>query len=83
MSNQLNKYNGWKNYETWNVASWIRNDEGLYHTAKTRKYYEDFADAMNSIGDKKTPDGVAYGDCMNGYGVLDIDALNELIRDLE
>jgi hypothetical protein len=24
------KYNGWNNYETWNVALWIDNDQGGY-----------------------------------------------------
>lgn len=27
-------YNGWANYETWNVALYINNDEGYYYLAK-------------------------------------------------
>jgi len=25
------RYNGWSNYETWNVKLWMDNDEGSYH----------------------------------------------------
>ena len=31
------KYNGWTNYETWNVKLWMDNDEGSY------QYYNDVA----------------------------------------
>ena len=27
-------YNGWTNYETWNVALWIDNDPGTYQEAR-------------------------------------------------
>lgn len=28
-SEKVTNYNGWTNYETWNVALWIDNDRGL------------------------------------------------------
>jgi len=57
-------YNGWENYETWNVALWINNDEGLYHLAMEAGNYEDFVDALEgcSFNDLKTRDGVNYRD---------------------
>ncbi len=57
-------YNGWTNYETWNVALWIGNDEGLYDLACAAGSYEDFVDALEGcdLNDLSTPDGVNYRD---------------------
>ena len=38
-------YNGWKNYETWNVALWIDNEEGSYHERR------DMARSARSVGE--------------------------------
>jgi len=53
-------YNGWSNYETWNVALWINNDEGLYHTALECGDYQTFVEMFGE--ETSTPDGVCYGD---------------------
>ena len=57
-------YNGWTNYETWNVALWIGNDEGLYELAREAGNYTDFVDFLEacSFNDRSTKDGVAYRD---------------------
>ena len=57
-------YNGWTNYETWNVALWIGNDEGLYQLAGAAGSYENFVDALEGcdLNDVSTPDGVNYRD---------------------
>lgn len=71
-------YNGYKNYETWNVVLWISNDEGLYNLADHCSDYGEFVDAMYSSACTgggaalQTPDNVAWDDSR-----LDIDAINE------
>ena len=56
-------YNGWANYETWNVALWLQNDEGLYNLACESGTYESFKDCMKEVFNKySTPDGVRYND---------------------
>jgi hypothetical protein len=82
-------YNGWANYETWNIALWIQNDEALYAIAKDiarskyRNPYKGFVHNMRlceeylDVGIYATPDGVSYMD-----STLDIPALDEMIRSL-
>ena len=54
-------YNGWSNYETWNVALWMQNDEGLYNLAAETGSYQDFLEVITEFR-TKTPDGVRYDD---------------------
>ena len=84
------KYNGWANYETWNIALWIGNDEGLYEAAKNFRHtphpYQSFVDDMREFHDEEgtgtigieTPDGVAWND-----SGLDHEALDEMVNELE
>ena len=55
-------YNGWSNYETWNVALWLQNDEGLYNLAQEMGSYEDLLPMFYEFGSKETPDGVRWDD---------------------
>lgn len=72
-------YNGWANYETWNVALWIGNDEGLYDLAREcarrnrRHPYKEFAEDMRELGQTETPDKVAYND--SGLDEAELDAM--------
>ena len=78
------RYNGWANYETWNVALWIGNDEGLYNMAREYRNqarpYESFREALEEFGGEiayRTPDGVAWND-----SGLDLDELNDMMSEL-
>jgi hypothetical protein len=75
-------YNGWKNYETWNVNLWLSNDESLYtlvvnygKEVSYREFVEQYL--MFIMGSKTTPDGVAWLD-----ESLDYDALDQALEEI-
>ncbi len=68
----MSDYNGWKNYETWNVNLWIQNDESLSSIAFESESYKDFVDTMRELGSLETPDRVAWND-----SGIDVDEINE------
>ena len=73
-------YNGWTNYETWNVSLWIGNDEGLYSIAREYRHlgYSAFANLMmDCLDSAATPDGVAWND-----DALNICELDEMMEEL-
>ena len=74
-------YNGYANYETWNVTLWIQNDEGLYNEAKRLakfgKFYQDLVKFLYECGSTETPDGVKWND-----PAVDAGEVTELMDDL-
>ena len=69
------KYNGWNDWTTWNVALWINNAPCYYNIAKDCKDYMDFLFEMHSmIGSFATPDGADWGEA-------NIEEMNEVISD--
>lgn len=58
-------YNGWTNYETWNIWLWLNNDEmqyGLLIEFLSKNPTASYQELISwlELTDKKTPDGVAY-----------------------
>jgi hypothetical protein len=72
-------YNGWRNYQTWNAALWIANDEFLFELARETGSYARFVERIResnpetSIG-YETPDGVSWKDSS-----IDTEAINRTI----
>jgi len=70
-------YNGWANWETWNVALWIGNDESLYHQARECANYQELVNILWECGSKETPDGARWDDVK-----VDGLAICEMMKDL-
>lgn len=76
-------YNGFKNYETWNVCLWISNDEGLYSLSTQCACYDEFIEMIRDCGMVETPDGVSWTDSGLDYESIDRVAFAEDADDVE
>ena len=71
-------FNGWTNYETWNVALWLGNDEGLYEMAKgwAEHGYKSLSHMLMEFS-PATPDGDKWDDHS-----INICEINEMMEEL-
>ena len=70
-------FNGWANYETWNVALWLQNDEAMYTVAKHYSTYDSLIPRLEYRFGQMTPDGVRWMD-----GRINTDELDEMLQDM-
>ncbi len=72
-------YNGWANYETWNVALYIQNEFPMYEMARMFRHhgYKALSHMLEESFGSVTPDGVYWK-----HADLDIDELNEMLSEL-
>jgi hypothetical protein len=71
-------YNGWTNYETWNVALWIQNDQDLYDLACIFEDYDSLVEVLyDEYGVKETKDGVKFNS-----EKINVVEINEMLQDL-
>lgn len=85
------EYNGWKNYQTWNVALWLDNDEPTYRMMQ--EYLKEIALKPNAkpryirlvyrlgLDTSKTGDGVSYIQTRLSYKQLNA-MLQEQVDDI-
>lgn len=79
-------YEGWENYETWNVSLWLNNEYGIYIGAvefmkdyKGRNPYKDFIIDCG-LDAQQTPDRVKWISSKLNYKELN-DMMKELVND--
>ena len=73
----METYNGYANYETWNVALWISNDEVIYNLVKRYSNWERAKKTLWEFYFTATDDGVSFED-----PALNTEELDELMSEL-
>ena len=69
-------YNGWSNFETWNIALWLQNDEMMYKLTRFAESYDECIESLQYAFGAKTPDGVYWDDTK-----LNKDELTEMLTE--
>lgn len=74
-------YNGWSNYETWNVSLWLQNDEAMHklaleHANRFKRWnqpvrYDSLIPSLELNFSQITPDGVRWMDARINTNELD------------
>jgi hypothetical protein len=79
MIEERTDFNGWANYETWNVSLWINNDESMYRLARIKGHsgYDRLIPALEASFGQMTPDGVRWMD-----PTIDTDEMDEMLEEL-
>ena len=70
-------FNGWANWETWNVALWIQNEYHIYKVARQYDRYDALIPRLERMMGQMTPDGARWMD-----PTIDTAALDEMLADL-
>jgi hypothetical protein len=72
------RFNGWANYETWNVSLWIQNDYETYRKCLGETSYDSCIPRLELLWGQMTPDGVRWMD-----GLINTQELDEMLTEMK
>ena len=72
-----NSYNGWANYETWNISLWLQNEYSFWKLARKFDNYNRLIPHLENNFGQTTPDGVRW---MNPS--VNVEELNAMLSEM-